>query len=131
MRREPSRAAADEQTGAKGDARRHYRADMPRQRDLDGSSNLSRWALAEFTAWFLNICLDQVTFMTGLFALDTLVDRLHDAARITGLPGTQRLRSPGDARRGRHRSNTPKDPVLLRFPLHAIELLFPSRFLEA
>jgi hypothetical protein len=25
----------------------------------------------------LNVCLDQVTFMTGLFALDTLVERLR------------------------------------------------------
>ena len=52
-------------------------AHMPRQGDLDGRGNLSRRALAEFTAWFLKVCLDQVTFMTGLFALDTLVDRLR------------------------------------------------------
>ena len=48
----------------------------PRQGDLDGRGNLSRKALSEFTAWFLKVCLDQVTFMSGLFALDTLVDRL-------------------------------------------------------
>src|SRR5579859_970889 len=52
-------------------------ADIPPQRDLDGRGNLSRWALAEFTAWFQNICLDQVTFMTGRVARDTLLDCLH------------------------------------------------------
>lgn len=51
-------------------------ADMPRQGDLDGRGNLSRRALAAFTEWFLKVCLDQVGFMSSLFALDTLVDRL-------------------------------------------------------
>ena len=46
-------------------------ADRPRQGDLDGRGNLSRQALSDFTAWFLKVCLDQVTFMGGLFALDT------------------------------------------------------------
>jgi Fic family protein len=40
-------------------------ADSPRQGDLDGRGNLSRRALAEFTAWFLKACLDQVGFMSG------------------------------------------------------------------
>jgi hypothetical protein len=30
-------------------------ADMPRQGDPDGRGNLSRRALAEFTAWFLRV----------------------------------------------------------------------------
>lgn len=51
-------------------------ADSPRQGDLDGRGNLSRQALVEFTTWFLEVCLDQVTFMGELFALDTLVYRL-------------------------------------------------------
>ena len=134
-------------------------ADMPRQGDLDGRGNLSRRALAEFTAWFLRVCLDQVTFMTGLFALDTLVDRLRlyverrawreeawlllervlqqgevprgDAVRITSL----KERSARDllstlVADGILGSDTPKGPVSLRFPLHAIELLFPSLFPE-
>jgi Fic family protein len=134
-------------------------ADMPRQGDLDGRGNLSRRALAEFTAWFLKVCLDQITFMTDLFALDTLVDRLRlyterrawrpeawlllervlqqgevprgDAARITGL----RERSARDllatlVADGILGSDTPKGPISLRFPLHAIELLFPSLFPE-
>jgi len=42
------------------------RADTPRQGDLDGRGNLSQKALIEFTDWFLRVCLDQVTFMSGL-----------------------------------------------------------------
>ena len=62
---------------SRGDYKRMMdHADMPRQGDLDGRGNLSRKALSEFTAWFLKVCLDQVTLMSGLFALDTLVDRL-------------------------------------------------------
>jgi Fic family protein len=134
-------------------------ADMPRQGDLDGRGNLSRRALAEFTAWFLRACLDQVTFMSGLFALDTLMDRLKiyvarhdlrpaalalleqtlqrgelprgDAARVTGL----RERSARDllamlVADGILGSETPKGPVSLRFSLDAAEILFPSLFPE-
>ena len=134
-------------------------ADMPRQGDLDGRGNLSRRSLAEFTAWFLRVCLDQTNFMTGLFALDTLAFRLKayterrgwrpetwlllerilqqgevprgDAARISGL----KERSARDllatlVADGILGSETPKGPVSLRFPLHAIELLFPSLFPE-
>ena len=52
-------------------------ADMPRQGDLDGRGNLSQRALVEFIAWFLEVCLDQLTFMSGLFELDTLACRLR------------------------------------------------------
>ena len=51
-------------------------ADTPRQGDLDGRGNLSQKALVDFTLWFLNVCLDQVTFMAELFDLDNLDDRL-------------------------------------------------------
>jgi Fic family protein len=135
-------------------------ADMPRQGDLDGRGNLSRRALAEFTTWFLRVCLDQVTFMTGLFAFDALVDRLRlytahrawrpeaalllervlqqgkvprgDAARMTGL----RERSARDllaklVADGILGSATPKGPVSLRFPVRAVEQLFPGLFPEA
>ena len=63
---------------SRGDYKRMMdHADSPRQGDLDGRGNLSRRALAEFTASFLKVCLDQVGFMSGLFALDTLVERLR------------------------------------------------------
>ncbi len=134
-------------------------ADMPRQGDLDGRGNLSQRALADFTAWFLRICLDQVTFMAGLFALDTLNARLRfyterrgwrpeawhllervlqqgemargDASRITGLSE----RSARDVlgllvQDGILGSETPKGAVSLRFPMRAIEVLFPSLFPE-
>jgi hypothetical protein len=55
-----------------------------------------------------------------------------DAARNTGL----RERSARDLMAtlladGMLSSDTPKGPVSSRFPLHAIELLFPSLFPEA
>jgi Fic family protein len=40
--------------------------DLPRRNDLDGRGNLSEEALAEFTAFFLETCIDQVKFMEGL-----------------------------------------------------------------
>ena len=134
-------------------------ADSPRQSEVDGRGNLSRKALAEFTAWFLKVCLDQVTFMTELFALDTLVERLKayvarrefkpeafaqleqalqrgelprgDAARITGLKerSARELLAQLVAD-GILGSDTPKGPVRLRFPLAAAELLFPRLFPE-
>ncbi|NGM24299.1 Fic family protein [Roseomonas stagni] len=134
-------------------------ADMPRQGDLDGRGNLSRKALVEFTTWFLKVCQDQVTFMAKLFALETLVERLRlyaerhgwrpeawlllervlqqgevprgDAPRITSLKerSARELLSVlvDDGILG---SDTPKGPVSLRFPMQAIELLFPSLFPE-
>jgi Fic family protein len=145
---------------SRGDYKRMMdHADMPRQGDLDGRGNLSRRALEDFIVWFLKVCLDQVTFMTGLFALDTLVERLRlyvarrdlkpgafalleqtlqrgelprgDADRVTGL----RERTARDllgslVSDGILGSDTPKAPVSLRFPLDAIEILFPSRFPE-
>jgi Fic family protein len=134
-------------------------ADMPRQGDLDGRGNLSRRALGDFITWFLKVCLDQVTFMAGLFAIDTLVERLKiyvarrdlkpeafalleqvlqrgelprgDAARVTGL----KERSARDllgalVANGILASETPKTVVSLRFPLDAIDILFPSLFHE-
>ena len=141
---------------SRGDYKRMMdHADMPRQGDLDGRGNLSRRALEEFIVWFLKVSLDQVTFMTGLFALDTLVERLRlyvarrelkpeafalleqtlqrgelprgEADRVTGL----RERTARDllgslVSDGILGSDTPKGPVSLRFPLDAIEILFPS-----
>ena len=146
---------------SRGDYKRMMdHADMPRQGDLDGRGNLSRRALADFTTWFLRVCLDQVRFMSGLFALDMLVGRLHlyverrglkpeafalleqtlqrgelprgEAARVTGL----RERSARDllgalVADGILASDKPKAPVSLRFSLDAIEILFPSLFAQA
>jgi len=134
-------------------------ADMPRQGDLDGRGNLSLRALADFTAWFLRVCLDQVRFMGGLFALETLVQRLRlyatrrdwrpeaallleralqqgefprgEAPRITGLKDrTARDLLGLLVQDGILASATPKGPVSLRFPVHAMEVLFPALFPE-
>lgn len=47
--------------------KRHLAAcDMTRRNDLDGRGNLSEEALADFTAFFLRACIDQVDFMASL-----------------------------------------------------------------
>ncbi len=146
---------------SRGDYKRMMdHADMPRQGDLDGRGNLSRRALADFTAWFLRVCLDQITFMTSLFELETLIGRLRLYVGQRGLRGEavpllehvlQRGEMPrGDAPRaaglkeraardllaalvgdGILGSETPKGAVSLRFPQHAVEILFPSLFPRA
>lgn len=67
-------------------------ADTPRQGDLDGRGNLSEKALTEYIVWFLRVCLDQVTFMTSLFDLERLGERLRRYADQEGFkPGAYRL----------------------------------------
>lgn len=134
---------------------------MPRQGDLDGRGNLSQRALVDFTVWFLNVCLDQVKFMSGLFDVDALERRLRrlveqsedlkpqatrlleealirgefergDASRITGLPErTARRILNSVVRVGLLASDTPKAPVSLRFPSERLDVLFPRLFPES
>jgi Fic family protein len=136
-------------------------ADTPRQGDLDGRGNLSQAALVEFTLWFLRVCLDQVTFMAGLFDLATLAKRFRiyversdtlkpeaarlleealirgefergDVPRITGLPERTARRVFNDVlAEGLLVSETPKGPVSLRFPVAAQDMLFPRLFAES
>jgi Fic family protein len=68
---------------ARGLARnvQQYRAllancDLPRRNDLDGRGSLSEEALAEFTRFFLTICIDQVSFMETLVQPDRLRTRI-------------------------------------------------------
>lgn len=133
-------------------------ADTPRQGDLDGRGNLSQRALADFVLWFLKVALDQVQFMTGLFELDTLSQRLRryvehseslkpeasrlleealirgefergEIARIAGLPERSARRVLNDlVAAGMLASDTPKGPVFLRFPAEALDTLFPRLF---
>ena len=135
-------------------------ADTPRQGDLDGRGNLSQRALVDFTLWFLTVCLDQMTFMTKLFDLDNLDSRLTrhversdslrpeaarllkevlirgqiergEASRITGLPERTARRVLRDVvDEGLLASATPKGPVSLRFPVDALEGLFPRLYPE-
>ena len=134
------------------------RADSPREGDLDGRGILSRKALVEFTRWFLEVALDQVKFMSGLFEINALAHRLKtyvdrsetlkpesaallDAAlmrgeiergaapAITGLPERTARRVLNDTiAAGLLASATPKGPVSLRFPDEALETLFPRLY---
>ncbi len=136
-------------------------ADSPRQGDLDGRGNLSERALKEFTAWFLAVCLDQVRFMSDLFDLESLGERLRryvdresglkpeaarllteallrgqivrgDASRAAGLPERTSRRLLNDlVARGLLASETAKGPVSLRFPIDALDLLFPRLYSES
>jgi Fic family protein len=136
-------------------------ADTPRQGDYDGRGNLSEKALQEFTKWFLEVCLDQVEFMSAQFELhrlDSRYDRLvagHDtlkpesssllkealrsgefergqASRITGLPSRTAQRILQDViAEGLLASDTPKGAVSLRFPASTLDMLFPRLYSEA
>jgi Fic family protein len=133
-------------------------ADTPRQGDLDGRGNLSESALIDFVTWFLRVALNQVTFMSGLFDLENLANRLrtfvahHDrfkpeaaalleqtlvrgeiergeASRITGLPVRTAQRLLNElVGEGLLTSTTPKGPVSLRFPTETLETIFPRLY---
>ncbi|MHB8420464.1 MAG: Fic family protein [Myxococcales bacterium] len=133
-------------------------ADSPRRDDLDGRGNLSEEALEAYVSWFLRVCIDQVTFMEELFELGTLERRLRDLAgrrkglgpagaallvetlhrgelergeapRATGLPERSARRVLNQAvRQGLLASDTPKGPVSLRFPIEALDALFPRLY---
>lgn len=51
-------------------------ADMPRQGDLDGRGNLSERMLWEWCNYFIDLCNDQVSFMTKMFDVPGLRDRV-------------------------------------------------------
>ena len=134
-------------------------ADTPRQGDLDGRGNLSQKALLDFVNWFLHVCVDQISFMTGLFEFDRLAQRLKDyvdskslrpeaffilervliqgemprgeAERITGLKErSARMLLSSLINDGILQSATPKGPVSLHFGSASIEFLFPRLFAE-
>ncbi|MCB0412431.1 MAG: Fic family protein, partial [Bdellovibrionales bacterium] len=52
-------------------------ADQPRRGDLDGRGNLSEHATREFVEWFLSVCIDQIEFMSSLFDLKNIIDRIR------------------------------------------------------
>jgi len=52
-------------------------ADSPRRGDYDGRGNLSEAGLIAFVRYFLETCLDQVTFMGEMLALDGFRRRLR------------------------------------------------------
>jgi Fic family protein len=134
-------------------------ADTPRQGDLDGRGSLSEKAFIEFIRWFLEVCLDQVDFMAGLFEFDRLAERLKayvesralkpeafyilervliqgemprgDAERVTGLKErSARMVLSSLINDGILKSETPKGPVSLHFGSESVEFLFPRLFTE-
>jgi len=64
--------------------------DLPRRNDLDGRGELSEEELANFTRFFLEVCIDQVTFMEGLVQPDRLRTRIllwaEEEVRLGNLP---------------------------------------------
>jgi Fic family protein len=64
--------------------------DLPRRNDLDRRGNLSEEVLAEFTKFFLAVCIDQVAFMERLMAPDRLRARIllwaEEEIRMNKLP---------------------------------------------
>jgi len=64
--------------------------DLPRRNDLDGRGSLSEEALAAFTQFFLETCLEQVRFMEQLVQPDRLRDRIlmwvEEEVRAESLP---------------------------------------------
>jgi len=68
--------------------------DLQRRNDLDGRGNLSEEALVEFTRFFLQTCLDQVSFMEDLMQPDRLRTRVlvwaEEEMRLGVLPQRSR-----------------------------------------
>jgi Fic family protein len=64
--------------------------DLPRRNDLDGRGTLSEKALADFTRFFLGVCIDQVDFMESLVQPDRLRTRIllwaEEEIRLGTLP---------------------------------------------
>ena len=62
---------------SEGAYKRHLAdCDSPRRHDVDGRGNLSEEALAAFTRFFLEVCLDQVDFLERLVQPHRLRDRV-------------------------------------------------------
>jgi Fic family protein len=54
-----------------------HNADSPRRGDLDGRGNLSASGLLEWVKYFLDVCEDQVTYMSKMLALDGIKQRIE------------------------------------------------------
>jgi Fic family protein len=83
--------------------------DLRRRNDLDGRGTLSEESLAEFTRFFLQVCIDQVDFMESLVQPDRLRTRIllwaEEEIRLGRLPAKsgillEALLYRGEVRRG-------------------------------
>lgn len=65
--------------------------DLSRRNDLDGRGHLREEALADFTRFFLKVCIDQVDFMAALVQPERLRTRMllwaEEEIRMDALPG--------------------------------------------
>lgn len=52
-------------------------ADSPRQGDLDGRGNLSQKGLVSFCKFFLEICIDQINYMSAILEPQDLLQRIE------------------------------------------------------
>lgn len=142
-----------------GDYKRNMdAADEPRKGDVDGRGNLSQAALVEFVTWFCRVALDQIAYMSDLFDLANLEERLTryvreslrleeyaaaipvevlrrgelargEAARVTGRSErTARAAMSALLDAGLLVSDTPKSAVRLRFRADSADALFPRLF---
>lgn len=66
------------------------KCDLPRRNDLDGRGSLSEEELVDFTRFFLETCIDQVSFMEELVQPDRLRTRIlmwtEEETRLGNLP---------------------------------------------
>ncbi len=89
--------------------------DLPRRNDLDGRGTLSEAALADFTHFFLETCIDQVTFMEALVAPDKLRHRIltwaDEESHLSGLPA----QSAKVLERVLYQGELPRDEIALMF----------------
>lgn len=104
--------------------------DRTRRNDLDGRGTLSEEALAEFTRFFLAVCIDQVTFMEGLVQPDRLRTRIllwvDEEIRLGELPPKSGsiLEAVSTA------VNCPRAPLRLTFPAVLASRWMPGLFPE-
>jgi len=57
-------------------------ADNQRQGDLDGRGNLSQAALTRFSEYFLDVCIDQINFMTRSLSIESFSERLQGYVKL-------------------------------------------------
>lgn len=98
-------------------------ADEHRHGDLDGRGALSEWALTEFCEFFLDVCVDQVKFMSDRLELKGLQARIeryctHEVATKNLLSGSWNLLREallsGEFHRGKAAELTGKGSVQAR-----------------
>ena len=71
-------------------------ADTPSQGDTNGRGLLTQRGLDRFCRFFLETCLDQITFMESLLDIDGMIDRLQGYIELRSrkmIPGALSIRS--------------------------------------